>query len=121
MTGASERLNELSNLEDGWYWGDGLAPTAAAINASRDLVNILPKQLEDPGIFPTPDGGVLIEWAALRETRLDSIDILPDGSFELWVFDEPNLPLTTGTASEALKLLLEHSTTASQSNEDPAQ
>jgi hypothetical protein len=55
------RLQELAQLRDGWYDGDGAAPSAAALS----LAGVVALSLGDSyptRIYPTPSGGVCLEW-----------------------------------------------------------
>lgn len=59
-------------MEDGWLDGDGIAPTDAALHGAYTL-------LMTARIFPTPTGGVQIEWT--NRGREQSIAFAADGSF----------------------------------------
>lgn len=75
MTAAHDaRLRELEALLDGWFDGVGYAMTHGALHGAYAL-------LETGRIFPTPDGGVQIEWTSLG--REQSICFAPDGSISL--------------------------------------
>lgn len=96
----SRKFVELASLGPDW---DGERPGAemisfAALDAARDLVSrIVAAGRERPGIFPTEEGGVSLEWATAL--RVASIEILPDASsYELYLLPEGE---TSGTHSEA--------------------
>lgn len=75
----AERLDELTGLPDGWADDDGTAPSEAALLVARlllDHVSCLP-DVDRPGIFPTPDGGVSLEWRGVWAT------ITSDGQAEV--------------------------------------
>jgi len=60
------RLHELSKLTDGWYEGGGYAPSKETINRAK--IVLLKVHQEDPevtipSIFPTPEGGIQMEWS----------------------------------------------------------
>ena len=58
-----DRLNELSNLEDGWYDGEGVTPSEDVIDKlKRFYIDIYPKDYPRPYHYPYPDGGIGIEW-----------------------------------------------------------
>ena len=59
----SRRLLELADLQDGWI-DDGEAISTASLEFARDLLQreVVWKN-GVPGIFPTPDGGVQLEWS----------------------------------------------------------
>lgn len=67
------RLNELERLQDGWLDGDGIAPTDDALHGAYTL-------LITARIFPTPEGGVQIEWT--NRGREQSVRFSPDGSLK---------------------------------------
>ncbi|MDQ0241393.1 hypothetical protein [Arthrobacter bambusae] len=58
----SHRLLELADLQDGWI-EDGEAIATTSLEFARDLLS-REKLWKDgtPGIFPTPRGGVQLEW-----------------------------------------------------------
>ncbi len=63
------RLSELARLKDGWFDGDGLAPTKALLAQTHQMLNQL-RLLNVPAarLFATPDGGVQAEWTiGMRE------------------------------------------------------
>ena len=58
------QLDDLRNLKDGWYDGDGLAPSHEGLDwlearLSNEYLNLLPL----PRIYPTVEGGVQLEWS----------------------------------------------------------
>jgi hypothetical protein len=59
----SSRLEELASLKDGWLEGKGLAPSREGLNwLSRTCESNLPEDLPFPYAYPTPEGGVQLEW-----------------------------------------------------------
>jgi hypothetical protein len=56
------RLQELAQLEDGWYDGHCDAPSAAALSLAGALALSLPPDLT-PALYPTFEGGVGLEWS----------------------------------------------------------
>ena len=77
------RLGELATLSTGWDGGSGVPISSVSLDASQKLLQAFDAaNLDPPGIFPTAEGGVLIEWASATEVR--SIEVLPDGEFELF-------------------------------------
>ncbi len=77
-----QRLEELSRLENGWYDGEGVAPSPSAVATTRRLLMRL-GDLSDPRLhmFPTPDGGIEIEWTADSHAR--SVEIGATGTYYL--------------------------------------
>ena len=66
------RLEELSCLEDGWYNGLGAALKKEGITTTIELlVSSFPKDLPLPGIFPTPEGDLSLEWNHAYQSSLD--------------------------------------------------
>ncbi|QEA29763.1 hypothetical protein FGL91_15100 [Microbacterium sp. CBA3102] len=75
------RLAELAGLAPQW---DGAAAGQVS-SVSLDAAQLLLREIDAtgkpaPGIFPTEDGGVLLEWSSPAAVR--SIEILEDGTFE---------------------------------------
>ncbi|WP_336649093.1 hypothetical protein [Microbacterium sp. MMO-10] len=78
------RLREFTALRAGWDGGSALQISATALDAAQKLLQGVDRaQLQAPGVFPTDEGGVLIEWSSPAGIR--SIEILADGGFELFV------------------------------------
>lgn len=50
------RLAEIAKIEPGWLDGDGKAVTATALRIARLLI------ASPPRVYPTPEGGVSLEW-----------------------------------------------------------
>jgi len=66
------RLDELGQLESGWFEGRGAAPDAEQFAVVADkLVEQYPERLKLPSIVPTQEGNLLLEWAAAGEPSLD--------------------------------------------------
>lgn len=56
-------INELKQLSDGWLDGKGLAPLAQSLDwLSDELRTRYHDDLPAPFIYPTPEGGVQLEW-----------------------------------------------------------
>ena len=79
----AERCMELLELAPGWLDGEAVAPT-------RELLELVGawldehqlQDLEQPRLFPTPEGGVEAEW---RIGRLDlSIEFDPSSGLAEW-------------------------------------
>lgn len=57
------RLEELSELKDGWLNGKGKAPDSDALRAlTHKFERFFDTELPLPYIYPTPDGGIQAEW-----------------------------------------------------------
>ncbi|MHA7177945.1 hypothetical protein ACX80D_14970 [Arthrobacter sp. Sr24] len=57
------RLLELADLQDGWI-EEGEAVATPSLEFARDVLKTLEAKYLRPGIFPTPAGGVQLEWSA---------------------------------------------------------
>lgn len=64
MDRTTDRLDALAALSDGWFDGEGLAPTPYAIATARAVLPLLPGAR--PHLFPTPEGEVSAEWIVGR-------------------------------------------------------
>lgn len=81
-TPAGKRLTEFAALPSGWEDGEGEQISFVALEAAQEIVRALDADAALPGLFPTPEGGVLMEWASTAGVR--SVEILADGAFELF-------------------------------------
>lgn len=75
-----ERLTDLGNLEDGWYDGEGVAPSDEAIKAAKNLLRQRPSIAGALLAFPTPAGGVLFEFEVGGWDY--SVEVDADGALE---------------------------------------
>lgn len=67
----SGRLDELSELKDGWLDGAGHAITAAAVQTTESILfGLFEEGLPRPGIFPTVEGGLHLEWTDEEDTEI---------------------------------------------------
>ena len=58
-----DQLDKLRSLENGWLDGGGIVPVKEGLNWLSDYFKICyPKDLPVPCIYPTPEGGIQIEW-----------------------------------------------------------
>lgn len=70
------RIDELRTLQNGWLDGLGLAPKKDFLDwLSNQFEKNYQKDLPWPYLFPTPEGGILLEWD-LEENEI-SLDIDP--------------------------------------------
>lgn len=66
------RFDEISQIEDGWFEGAGLAPNADRLAlVSEILIADYPDRLSLPQITPKQDGNLLLEWNAEGDPSLD--------------------------------------------------
>ena len=58
------RLEELSTLRDGWFDGEGTAPTRATIDHAASSIRSLTAEgnVPTPYLYPTPEGDIRAEW-----------------------------------------------------------
>ncbi len=58
------RIEELKTLKDGWLDGKGRAPHEQQLDwFARDFEAYYPADLPYPFIYPTPEGGLQVEWS----------------------------------------------------------
>ena len=79
----AERHMELLELAPGWLDGEGVPPTGELLELVGAWLDEHQRQdLEDPRLFPTPEGGVEAEW---RIGRLDlSVEFDPRRGLAEW-------------------------------------
>lgn len=63
IASVSDRLDELRVMQDGWLDGDGLAPSHAGLDwLAATFTRLYPDNAPTPYAFPTPTGGIELEW-----------------------------------------------------------
>lgn len=68
----SSRLDELAQLQAGWFEGAGLALDKDRLSLfAEHIVATYPDDLALPAIVPTQDGNLLLEWDAAGDPSLD--------------------------------------------------
>ena len=79
----AERCMGLMELVPGWLDGEGVPPTRELLELVGAWLNEHQRQdLEQPKLFPTPEGGVEAEW---RIGRLDlSVEFDPRSGMAEW-------------------------------------
>ena len=92
------RLRALAELAPGWGESGSEPPIAIqTLEVARELLSTLTLSARTlPGVFPTEDGGVSLEWASAQSFR--SIEITPEGIFEMFLLAEGDFE---GAHSEA--------------------
>ena len=76
---SKSRLDGMADLEDTWFDEVSKRPSDAAINKGRELLRALEEsKLPAPIVFPTPEGGISLEWTH-QPMQVDVV-ILPSGS-----------------------------------------
>lgn len=65
------RLDEIAQLRDGWFEGQGLAPNADQLATVTDWLSRYPDAIVLPRVFPTQEGNLLLEWPDASDPSLD--------------------------------------------------
>lgn len=65
---SEDRLEELATLEEGWLDGRGDAISTHLIQLVRDRLLGL-EGMPKPLLYPTPEGGIIVEWTFLEEGK----------------------------------------------------
>lgn len=77
------RLSEFAALTSRWDGHAAAQISSEALEKAQMVMRAVDRTAIDrPGLFPTHEGGVLIEWASSSGVR--SIEILEDGTFEMF-------------------------------------
>jgi hypothetical protein len=80
-----ERLVELAALPADWN-DDGAPPISAlALQITRQLLALRPQLIRLSELFPSPDGGVLMEY--VRGTWDLTVEVSGDGTLEIFGFE----------------------------------
>ena len=70
------RLDEFRNMRNGWLEGDGRAPDHAGLNwLSDSFERHYPDGSPLPHTYPTPEGGVEMEWSFGSQSVILEIDL----------------------------------------------
>ena len=70
------RLDEFRNMRNGWLEGDGKAPDHAGLDwLSDSFERYYPKGAPLPHTYPTPEGGVEMEWSFGSQSVILEIDL----------------------------------------------
>lgn len=71
----SKRLKEIGMLQDGWFDGDGKAPSRElCLWLDRTLPRLLSATTTRPRLYPTLDGGIEAEWNGQYGSIVASFD-----------------------------------------------
>jgi len=81
----TDRFAELAALNPGWIESAGERIEISAIEMARDILALLPDDSPRPSLFPTPDGGVQIEW--LSEAQHVELTISPEIALTAHAYD----------------------------------
>ena len=70
------RLDEFRNMRNGWLEGAGKAPDHAGLDwLSASFERHYPKEIPLPHTYPTPEGGVEMEWSFGPQSVILEIDL----------------------------------------------
>jgi hypothetical protein len=78
----ADRMEKLENLSDGWLDGEGKALSKTGIQWFKDKFNQFFKNAPTPKIYPTPEGGLSLEWQINRHDI--SLEINLDNYSAYW-------------------------------------
>ena len=79
------RLHEFQTLSDGWYEGHGLAPKQKGLDwLSRQFDQYFSPQAPLPYTYPTPEGGVRLEWTLGDANCVLEVDLEDHSGSWLW-------------------------------------
>jgi hypothetical protein len=86
------RFDELSQLEDGWDNGQGIAPKRGLFETvAKMLIDSYPENSLLPSIVPTQTGNLLLEWDAIGDPSVDiDLDTM-EASFHAFGQNETDL------------------------------
>ncbi|WP_043604220.1 hypothetical protein [Candidatus Protofrankia datiscae] len=101
-----QRLAEIERLEPGWTDGEGERVSHGAISVTRDLLRESGRYgIPVPHLYPTPDGGISVEWSIDRWEL--SIEISPIGETWLHALDSVQRTDIEHTPADVRAALLE--------------
>lgn len=70
------RLKELRNLKDGWLEGKGIAPNHNELDwLAREFEHNYSDELPLPYVYPTEEGGIVLEWMIIPNDVSLEIDL----------------------------------------------
>ena len=79
------RLDELRDMRDGWLEGGGLAPKSNGLDwLSTAFDRYYPDDAPLPYTYPTPEGGISMEWSVENNAGILEIDIDAHSAEWLW-------------------------------------
>ncbi|ROR83245.1 hypothetical protein SAMN06295974_1307 [Plantibacter flavus] len=101
------RLAELAALAPHWNGAAAAQVSSVALEGAQMVLREVDKaNIARPGIFPTEEGGVLIEWSSPAAVR--SVEVLQDGTFETFELasrQSHGVHSTTSDLKEAIAFL----------------
>ena len=86
MNDVPARLDELRGMRDGWLDGSGLAPKSAGLDwLSTAFDRHYPDDAPLPYTYPTPEGGISMEWSVENNEAMLEIDIDDHSAEWFWL------------------------------------
>ena len=86
MNDVPTRLDELRGMQNGWYEGEGLAPTEAGLDWLSDAFERhYPDDMPLPYTYPTFEGGISMEWSVENNEAMLEIDIDDHSAEWFWL------------------------------------
>lgn len=68
MSTVAERLDRIQELKPGWLDGQGFTPEVDDLKWLKEQFKLYyPEDMKPPYLYPTPEGGVLMEWSLGKE------------------------------------------------------
>ena len=83
------RLDELRTLNDGWLEGKGIAPSHNELDwLAREFEHNYPDELPLPHVYPTEEGGIVMEWDIISDDISLEIDLIKHhGELHCFIMD----------------------------------
>ena len=70
------RLEEFRTMQDGWHDGEGMAPHGAGLDwLATDFDRHYPDDIPLPHTYPTPEGGIEMEWSLGAHSVVLEVDL----------------------------------------------
>ncbi|MGP9586159.1 hypothetical protein ACT3TB_10950 [Micrococcaceae sp. AOP34-BR2-30] len=80
-----QRLMTFAGLRPNWDGSGAEQISPVALDAAQTVLReITEAGIDRPGVYPTAEGGVLLEWGSVDS--VESVELFDDGSFETYSF-----------------------------------
>ncbi len=80
------RLDDLRGMQDGWYEGEGVAPSDAGLDwLSTTFERHYPDDAPMPYTYPTFEGGISMEWSVENNEAMLEINIDAHSAEWFWL------------------------------------
>ena len=80
----SSQINDLKQLKDGWFNGDGKVVSAEGWDWVEKHLNSYFADMPTPYLYPTIEGGIRVEWSVGNNGWEVSLDINPAEQTGYW-------------------------------------